>query len=337
MKILVYTDCHWSTTSSIVRERGEVYSLRLENLIKSVNWAEKLSIERKASLVVCCGDFFDKSTISSEELTALTEVEWNKDINHVMLVGNHEMWSNNLKLSSVNIFRFLGFFVADSPYTEKTKFGELCFIPYVDSTKSITDYVPAEHGGKRIVFSHNDISGIQMGKFVSKNGFSIPDIESCCDLYVNGHLHNGEKVSDKIINVGNLTGQNFGENAFVYKHGVLIIDTDTLECEFVENPFALNFYKMKYESFPCVNDNIVNGVVTVYCKEDSISLCKDELENSKNIVSFKIVPEREKHEIVNNSIEAIRADDHLEQFRTYIASELGLSDVVKQELSEVCR
>jgi DNA repair exonuclease SbcCD nuclease subunit len=309
----------------------------MKNLINSVNWAEKLSMTEKANLVVCCGDFFDKSTINSEELSALTEVEWNKDVNHVMLVGNHEMWSNDLKISSANVFKFLGFFVADSPYTEKTEFGELCFIPYVDSTKSISDYVPAEHKGKRIIFSHNDISGIQMGKFVSKNGFNVTDIESCCDLFINGHLHNGERVSSKIINVGNLTGQNFGENAFIYKHGVFIIDTSTLECKFVENPFALNFYKMKYDSFPCVKDSIVNGVVTVYCKEDFVSLCKDELENCKNIVSFKIVPEREKQETVNNSIEKIRADDHLEQFRTYIASELGLSDVVKQELSEVCK
>lgn len=336
MKILVYTDCHWSTTSSIVRERGEDYSLRLENLIKSVNWAEKLSITEKVNLVVCCGDFFDRSTINSEELSALTKVEWNRNVNHIMLVGNHEMWSNDLKLSTANIFKFLGFFVADSPYTEKTKFGELCFIPYVDSTKSITDYVSAEYKGKRIIFSHNDISGIQMGKFVSKNGFNIPDIESCCDLFINGHLHNGEKVSNKIINVGNLTGQNFGENAFIYKHGVIIIDTDTLEYEFVENPFALNFYKIKYDSFSTVKDSIVNGVITIYCKEDLVNKCKEDLENNKNIVLFKIVPEREKQEPVNNVIE-IRDDDHLEQFRAYIASEIGLSDIVNQELLEVCK
>ena len=336
MKILVYTDCHWSTTSSIVRDRGDVYSIRLENLINSVNWAEKLSIKKNVNLIVCCGDFFDKSTISSEELSALTEVEWNKNVNHVMLVGNHEMWSNNLKLSSANIFKFFGFFVADSPYIEKKEFGELCFVPYVDSTKSLSCYIPVNYSGKRIIFSHNDISGIQMGKFVSKNGFSISDIELCCDLYVNGHLHNGERISNTILNVGNLTGQNFGENALLYRHGVIIIDTDTFEYEFVENPFALNFYKIKYDSFSSIKDSIVNGVITVYCKEDLVNKCKEDLENNKNIVLFKIVPEREKQEPVNNRIE-IRADDHLEQFRTYIASEIGLSNIVKQELLEVCK
>ncbi len=335
MKILVYTDCHWSTTSSIVRERGEVYSLRLENLIKSVNWAEKLSKRVGASLVVCCGDYFDKSTLNSEEISALTEVEWG-DVQHIMLVGNHEMWSSNLKLSSVNIFKMLGFFVIDKPHTEITKFGEICYIPYTENY-NLFDHIDKNHRGERLVFSHNDISGIQMGKFVSKKGFNVPDIESCCDLFINGHLHNGEVVSDKIVNIGNLTGQNFGENALIYKHGVIVIDTDTFKYEFIENPFALNFYKMKYETFSLVKDKIVNGVVTVYCKEDLVGKCKDELENNKNIVSFKIVPEREKQEVISSFVEKIRADDHLEQFKAYIESEIGLSDVVKQELFEVCR
>ena len=134
-----------------------------------------------------------------------------------------------------------------------------------------------------------------------------------------------------------MTGQNFGENALIYKHGAIVIDTDTFKYEFIENPFALNFYKMKYETFSLVKDKIVNGVVTVYCKEDLVGNCKDELENNKNIVSFKIVPEREKQEVISSSVEKIRVDDHLEQFRAYIESEIGLSDVVKQELFEVCR
>lgn len=45
-----------------------------------------------------------------------------------------------------------------------------------------------------------------MGQFISKAGFDINDIEDNCDLFINGHLHNGSKITDKIFNVGNLTG-----------------------------------------------------------------------------------------------------------------------------------
>ena len=37
MKVLLYTDNHFSQYSSILRNRGERYSIRLENQIKSIN------------------------------------------------------------------------------------------------------------------------------------------------------------------------------------------------------------------------------------------------------------------------------------------------------------
>ena len=41
MKIGVVGDVHWCAYSSILRSRGNKYSIRIENLIKSVNWAEE--------------------------------------------------------------------------------------------------------------------------------------------------------------------------------------------------------------------------------------------------------------------------------------------------------
>ena len=61
MRILLYTDNHFCTNSSIIRKNGEKYSIRLENQIKSVNWAEQLGIEKNCDMVIHLGDFFDKS------------------------------------------------------------------------------------------------------------------------------------------------------------------------------------------------------------------------------------------------------------------------------------
>ena len=57
-KLFVYGDVHWSTYSSIIRSRGEQYSTRLENLIRSVNWAEALAEKYNCETVICLGDFF---------------------------------------------------------------------------------------------------------------------------------------------------------------------------------------------------------------------------------------------------------------------------------------
>ena len=101
-KLLIYTDVHWSTYSSIVRGRGRKYSARLENLIKSVNWAEGVAEERGCDAIFCLGDFFDKPTLNAEEISALNEIEWAK-LPHTFLVGNHEIEDGNARYSSVEV------------------------------------------------------------------------------------------------------------------------------------------------------------------------------------------------------------------------------------------
>ena len=42
-----------------------------------------------------------------------------------------------------------------------------------------------------------------------------------------------------------MTGQNFSEDGFKYSHCVGILDTNTLDIELINNPYALNFYKIE--------------------------------------------------------------------------------------------
>jgi hypothetical protein len=74
----------------------------------------------------------------------------------------------------------------------------------------------------------------------------VSEIENACDLFINGHIHHCGYVTEKIINGGNLTGQNFTEDATKFEHCALIIDTDTMSVSFYKNPHALNFYKIDF-------------------------------------------------------------------------------------------
>ena len=69
------------------------------------------------------------------------------------------------------------------------------------------EYLGNSSKGK-IIFSHNDIAGMNLGHFTSKDGFSIDEINDNCVLFINGHLHNSSWVGRKykIYNAGNLTG-----------------------------------------------------------------------------------------------------------------------------------
>lgn len=338
MKVLIFGDVHWSTYSSILRSRDKKYSTRLKYLIDSMNWVELISKQRKVDMVVGLGDFFDKESLTSEEITALKEINWS-NIEHYFLIGNHEMGRNDLLYSSTQIFNRKKFYVVDS-FLSLSYFDEnstLVFFPYMlNPTKEEFEKIYSDNQ-TIIIFSHNDIAGIQLGRFISKSGFEIKDIEENCSLFINGHLHNGEKISNKIINLGNLTGQNFSEDASIYSHNIMILDTETLKYELIENPYALNFYKLDAVHLtPNLYSLKNNSVITLKCWENDSESWKEEIKKCENIIESRILLEKEKNNSCLN-IEEINSSDHISEFKNYVLEKIGDSDLILEELLEVCK
>ncbi len=345
MRVLLCGDVHWSTYSSILRSRGEYFSTRLEYLIKSLNWVEKMADEYSCDEEIFLGDFFDKPELNAEEITALSEVEWSKKprLRH-FLVGNHESGMTSLEYNSTQVLYNLGA-VEDVPYIypldDKTEF---LFLPYIteDSRKPLNEYLKNRSPNKKmIILSHNDIKDYRMGMFISKTGFSIQDIEDNCDLYINGHLHNGGWVSPrKILNLGNLTGQNFSEDAFKYGHHIGILDTDTLEIEFIENPYAMNFYKLEMNERANIGQLEFlkeNAVVSIKCEESLKDTLEKELRNVKLLCSKISYYVKADDFTLEDAIEQLQTVDHLEKFKLFVLEKLGKSEVVLSELQEVCK
>jgi len=346
MKILVCGDIHWSTYSSILRSRSTYFSTRLEYLIKSLNWVEQVSKEYECEEEVFLGDTFDKPDLTAEEISALSEVTWSSKprIRH-FIVGNHESGIASLVYNSTQILHRVGV-VEDTSYIypldDKTDF---LFLPYIteDSRKPLTEYLKDKKSNKKlIIFSHNDIKDFQMGMFTSKTGFSIDEIKNNCDLYINGHLHNGGWVSsEKILNLGNLCGQNFSEDAFKYEHHIAILDTDTLDIKFIENPYALNFYKIDINTKEDINQLYrlkPNAVLAIKCLDTLESTVRDVLATLNDIIEFRLIQysdtsfyNNDEATIVINNI------DHLDQFKRFCIEKLGLSNILRDELEEVCK
>lgn len=331
MKIGIIGDIHFSEYSSILRSRGYKFSTRLENCIESINWAENETC--KCDLVVYLGDFFDKSNLNAEEITALNYVSFN-DVPHKFLVGNHEMGINSLIFSSAHIF---GTFESSSVISEPSIFEcddvELCYLPYMleEDRKPLKEIFKKDKSHKRIIFSHNDISGIQMGQFISKSGFTIKEIESNCDYFFNGHLHNGAPVTDKIINVGNLTGQNFSEDGFKYTHNIFIFDTDTMSYEVHRNPFAINFYKI--DSLDDI-EKTSGGVVTIKVKQEDVDKAKELIEKYQPVAHRLIIDynSSKTSEVDEKSLSV----DHLAEFIKFIHTRLDGQvdpDLLEEEVS----
>ena len=315
MRIALATDNHFCEKSSIVQKMGTKYTLRLENQLKSIEWFERLAVEKHCDVVIYLGDFFDKSSLTDKEITATKDIFWN-DLKHYFIIGNHESGDSGLLFSST-----------------KT----------LESTDRIplSDYFGTKTLKPRIILSHNDIAGIQMGPVISQTGFSIEEIESNCDLFINGHLHNGQAVTNKIINLGNLTGKDFGEDATRYKHNIAILDTDTLRIELIENPYAFNFYKLDINSADDINKliNLKNqAVLSVKCKDFLLSTVKSTIEaNSDKIVESRVIAVRE---LVAGTEEADITDltvDHLARFVECCKNNIDNSAILEEELAEICK
>lgn len=347
MKIGLIGDVHWCQYSSIIRKRGEKYSLRLENCVQSVNWAEELTQKLGCEFNVYLGDFFDKPDLNSEEISALKEIKWN-DLDKYFLVGNHETGSSNLEINSSNIFELLDNYlhatetrkplhVVDHPFTVGSSETEILLLPYIreDKKQDILSLFNMLNTNKSILLMHNDIAGIQLGKFTSQQGFSVEDIESKFDLCINGHIHNGSKISNKIINIGNLTGQNFSENARLYDHVIFILDTDTLKMDVYENPYAFNFYKEDWtEGIPLVDDFKTNSVVTIQTTEDTHEEAKQFVENSSNIIESRILLKpilKEK----NFDLYEDLSIDHYKAFEEYVFQNISADDIAKEEIKDI--
>jgi len=346
MKILVVGDVHFSQYSSILRSRGKNFSTRLENMIQSLNWVETISTEYGCNEEIFLGDFFDRSDLLQEEISALKEIQWNHTprIRH-FIVGNHESGIATLEYNSTDV---LSSVPRNDIINEPVLYSlddktEILFLPYIteDNRKPFAEYLTNRNPAKKlIVFSHNDIKDFQMGAFLSTTGFSVDEICQYSDLYMNGHLHNCGQVGDKIINVGNLTGQNFSEDAFKYEHHIAILDTDTMKIEYVENPYAMNFYKIEINSESDIKELKKiksNAVVHIRCLDTLENVVRSTLETLNVIASKIILVSTVSSGSIDSSV-SLKCADHLKQFIDFILSRDDIDDkeIFRQELSEVC-
>ena len=347
MKYLVYTDNHFCETSSIVLKFGSKYTVRIENQLKSINWIEELAVNKHCDAVVCMGDFFNRQFLTDQEITAINDIQWN-DLPHYFVVGNHESEEVDLKYSSAQILHGPNREIISEPKSIKIDSWEVCFLPYMVSRNIApleSIFGPKNSSEPRLIFSHNDIKGIQYGPTISTFGFPIENIEAESDLFLNGHIHNGTKVSEKVINLGNLTGQDFKEDAFRYRHCAMLVETlpdGTFTCEYVENPYALNFYHIDIDKetdlkkFSTIKNQ---SVLSVRCKANLLTKVNNTIMDNinkiteKRIITYQDFSEEDTPELDVNDLSV----DYLAELCTYCRAKLDNTPALEYVLAEICK
>lgn len=345
MKILILSDTHISETTSIITGNGEKYTLNLEQAIKSFNYYNKLAVDRNCEMMIFAGDIFNKSSVSDIEITATRDIIWN-DLPKYFLVGNHESSVNNLKYNTAKILESKNNNVI-SIQGKSLLIGstQIHFLPYIlhSDKKALETYlIKDEHAKKHVVISHNDIAGIQYGGFISKDGFTLDEIDQNCDLFLNGHLHNGGWLSKKALNLGSYSCFNFTNDAFNYNYGGWILDTDTLELEFIENPYAWHFYKIEIKSIDELNKILIkikdNAVLSIKCPDVINKATKDVLSQDKRILTYRVISIHDVLGASKDNIKELQSVNHIEEFIKCCTENIDdPNNVLESELLEVCK
>ncbi len=339
-RCLIYTDPHWSQYSSILRKRGKDYSVRLENLIESMNWIEEFATQNKCDSIICCGDFFDKESLNCEEISALQAIKFNEKLNHEFIVGNHESNVSSLEYSSTKFFESIKASVYDTIQRKVVNdYVDFYYIPYLtDDRLPKLEEIVVDKAKKNVIFAHLDIAGLQYGKYTSQSGMNIEDIKANCTLFLDGHLHNGQTIENKIVLIGNLTGQNFNEDALKYEHLVYILtvnDDGTIILDAVENSKAINFYKLTINNkkdLAILNKLKQNSVVSIICADSLKESILKKLNQLPNILEYRLnsvyVSDNDNLE---DSILSVKVD-HIQQFIDLAFAKFEHSPALTDEL-----
>jgi hypothetical protein len=147
--------------------------------------------------------------------------------------------------------------------------------------------------------------------------------------------------NNKIVLIGNVCGQNFNEDAFMYRHlvYVLTIDDDgTISLDPIENPYAFNFYKIKIEKEEDINilkSLKNNAVVSIFCNNTYNNKVVELLESIGNKIVENKITLFYNNVNSSNNIDCFKIEDHFKLFIDFAQQKFEKTPVLEDELSRL--
>jgi DNA repair exonuclease SbcCD nuclease subunit len=238
-KILLFSDIH------INAHKGS--AKRLQDCLDVLDWALATAVKRRIKHVLFLGDLLhDRQKIQVLAYQRTYEIlkKYNELRIHLLL-GNHDLWYfDRWDVSSIFPFGAMSHIdIIDRPCTKDIEGISIDFLPFTHNPISAIK----DLGDASILCSHIAIDGSQLNKLY--NTRAEVEIEHDNDMMkvdaglfsswkkvFLGHYHGEQRLNDVIEYIGSPLQLSFNE-AFQQKH-IIILDTDTLEQEYIINDFS---------------------------------------------------------------------------------------------------
>lgn len=256
MKFAIFTDLHLG----IKQDDSSWHEVALQWCDSMVNTLK----EKNVKDIIFLGDFFhNRNTICVDTLNVTSKfLKKLSDFNLHMILGNHDLYyKKEYTTSAVNIFDgFPNIKIYQTPEYMTVGNKKLLFCGW--------GYNPMDYRAD-VLFTHAEISTFKFNETQTcEDGFLCSDLLKNYNLIYTGHFHLRQTRKTKfgeVRYVGNPFQMDFSDEHD--KKGFDILDTDTLEREFVENTISPKFRRIKLSKLINMNlDEIPDLIGNSYFK-----------------------------------------------------------------------
>lgn len=243
--ILTFGDIHFGTTHRFSTITNNGFTIRENEHLSCLDSLKRVLKENKITKCVFLGDMYGPvgDNISGETQCAVIKFvselaqeckEYNIPLD--MIVGNHDI-IHDATVFGINKISPFKYFDNVNLYEQPSIDGNYVYLPFSyddDYLNKFLEDVPNKEN--KIVFSHVDISGIEIGGgIVTKKGVNLESLSKFKKVF-EGHYHSFKSIGDNIIVPGSTQRLSFKdkgvsrENIVLYDESSDEIKRDSFEC-----------------------------------------------------------------------------------------------------------
>jgi DNA repair exonuclease SbcCD nuclease subunit len=256
MKLAIVTDMHIG-----VRGDSKIFADHQERFFREIFFP--YLDEHNIKIILDLGDTFDRRKyINFVSLKRSKEFFFNeiakREIEYHALVGNHcTYYTNTNDVNSMDLLlrEYPNFHIYESEPKELT-FGStrIIMLPWISKDNEEICYNAIKNSTADICAAHLELKGFEMMKGqLCEHGLDMKLFSHFEQVY-SGHFHHPSKYGN-ITYLGapyEMTWSDYGG-----RRGFHILDTETRELEWIENPFKV-FHKLEYDDSDMTIDDIAN-------------------------------------------------------------------------------
>lgn len=209
--------------------------------------------KRQIKHVIHLGDLFDRRKMTNTMTVNRLRLDFiqpilDRELNYHQVIGNHDTYYKNTNVPNAPEEFYNNQFAI---YKEATNIViedfQILLVPWICDQNKTHTIEMIQTSNAKVCMGHLELEGFDMYRGSTNTHGDDPKLFEKFELTLSGHFHHKSR-KQSIVYVGShaqFTWSDYGD-----ERGFHILDTDTMELEFIPNPFEM-FKKLFYDDSNC--------------------------------------------------------------------------------------